>query len=171
MKKKLLRFGSYAGVFVLGMLVKKLLDSGNREPLKASSLFTPYCDSDNKVVGVKYKDVVFTLHDAPRKMTFDEACRYCGNVFINNRACALPRPGIEDETKCIFPALNKALKAVGGQALHAEPNEGYWAAVSCSERGDRRAAVPWIVALDDGSGDSYGGSELAYVRPVLYVED
>lgn len=171
MKKKLLLFGSYAGVFVLGMLVKKLLDSGNREQRKASSLFTPYYDSDNKIVGVKYQNVVFALHDAPKMMTFNEACRYCGNVFINNRACALPRPGLENEIKCIFPALNKALEAVGGQALRAEPNEGYWAVASCPEGGDRRANVPWIVGLDDGSGDFYGGSELAYVRPVLYIED
>ena len=131
-------------------------DKNNYNPLK------PYF-YEGKVVGIKFVNVVFALHDAPCKLDYNAARRYCETQYIGEKKCCLPKAGMEEYIPQVFDELNAMLVKWGGKPLKAEKNEGYWA--------DGVGGLAWIIDFNTGDSDYYNHDEEAYVRPVTFWED
>ncbi len=132
------------------------LDKNRENPLK------PYL-YDGKVVGIRFGNVVFALHDAPQKFDYKTARKYCEKQYIGNKKCSLPKAGMETYIPQVFKELNTMLIKWGGKPLKAKENEGYWA--------DGMGGLAWIIAFDKPASDYYNYDEKAYVRPVVFLED
>ena len=120
-----------------------------------------------KVVGIQFGNEVFALHDAPAQMNFNHAWDYCKKQKIGDKECCLPNVGLEKSVSAVFAALNEMLVKFGGEPLKALENNGYWAA----DNHLQEKSLAWIVAFCNQASDYYDRSELAYVRPVIFLEE
>lgn len=171
MKKFLFGFAAGVGVSVAAAwgyryLLRRALGTFEDWLLVDDNSFAPYA-YHGKVVGIQFGNVVFALHDAPAQLNFDEAWAYCENQKIGDKKCCLPMAGLEETIPAVFDELNKMLVSYGGEPLRAVENNGYWATGNC----EKDKALAWIVAFHKNASDYYDRSELAYVRPVIVLEE
>ena len=171
MKKFLFGFAAGVGVSVAAAFVYQKLLHGLASSFRNWSWddeyhLKPYRFQE-RVVGIQFGNVVFALHDAPAQLNFDEAWAYCENQKIGDKKCCLPMAGLEETIPAVFDELNKMLVSYGGEPLRAVENNGYWATGNC----EKDKALAWIVAFHKNASDYYDRSELAYVRPVIVLEE
>ena len=166
MKKFLLGFASGVGATLATWRIAQQYQSNKTSPFcldeNSYNPLQPYC-YDGKVVGIKFSNVVFALHDAPCKFDYNAARRYCETQYIGNKKCCLPKANMEMYIPQVFKELNAMLVKFGGEPLKTQKNEGYWA--------DGAGGLAWIIDFNTGDSDYYNQDEKAYVRPIIFVED
>ena len=90
MKKFLLGFASGVGATLAAWRIAQQYQSNKTSPFcldeNSYNPLQPYC-YDGKVVGIKFSNVVFALHDAPCKFDYNAARRYCETQYIGNKKC------------------------------------------------------------------------------------
>ena len=171
MKKFLSGVAVGIGVSVAAAMVYRKLLKALAEPLlnwdwNVENPLKPYIYM-GQVVGIQFGNVVFALHDAPSQMNFCEAWDYCKTQKIGNKECCLPKEGMEKVVPAMFEALNAMLVKFGGEPLKAVENDGYWAVDNCEQEN----SLAWIIALHKNASDFYDRTELAFVRPVVFLEE
>lgn len=157
---------SLAAVWGCQKLLRRVLAPLDDWTWNEENLPKPYV-YHGKVVGIQFGNVVFALHDAPSQMNFCEAWDYCKTQKIGNKECCLPKEGMEKVVPAMFETLNAMLVKFGGEPLKAVENDGYWAVDNCEQEN----SLAWIIALHKNASDYYDRTELAFVRPVVFLEE